>query len=182
MEHIAIDLGSKHSQVCVRDSTGAITEEARRSTAELGRWLASRAPARVVLETCTEAFRLAGVAQRHGHEVRVVAATLGGGALHEHLLRHRAPALLSARRRGPLIAFIWSRQTHVNRRCDRSSSGRRFKGSRACRYGTSTTAISSTIGTPWPALARVSRPSMPSPARFSSNIPFTSRGLAAARS
>jgi transposase len=76
MDHIAIDLGSKDSQVCVRDSTGAITEEARRSTAELGRWLASRAPARVVLETCTEAFRLAGVAQRHGHEVRVVAATL----------------------------------------------------------------------------------------------------------
>jgi transposase len=60
----------------VRDSTGAITEEARRSTTELGRWLATRAPARVVLETCTEAFRLAGVAQQHGHEVRVVAATL----------------------------------------------------------------------------------------------------------
>jgi hypothetical protein len=76
MEHIGIDLRSKDSQVCVRDSTGAITEEARRSTAELDRWLASRVPARVVLETCTEAFRLAGVAQRHGHEVRVVAATL----------------------------------------------------------------------------------------------------------
>lgn len=76
MDHIGIDLGSRDSQLCVRNSEGAITEEARRPTAELSRWLANRAPARVVLETCTEAFRLAGVAQRHGHEVRVVGATL----------------------------------------------------------------------------------------------------------
>ena len=39
-------------------------------------WLARRAPARVVVETCTEAFRIAGRAQQHGHDVRVVAATL----------------------------------------------------------------------------------------------------------
>jgi transposase len=76
MDHIGIDLGSRDSQVCVRNSEGAITEEVRRPTAELSRWLATRAPARVVLETCTEAFRLAGVARRHGHDVRVVAATL----------------------------------------------------------------------------------------------------------
>jgi transposase len=76
MDHIAIDLGGRDSQVCVRNSAGAITEEARRPTTELSRWLANRPPARVILETCTEAFRLAGMAQRHGHEVRVVAATL----------------------------------------------------------------------------------------------------------
>jgi transposase len=76
MDHIGIDLGGRDSQVCVRNGAGAITVEARRPTMELGRWLATRAPARVVLETCTEAFRLAGAAQRHGHEVRVVAATL----------------------------------------------------------------------------------------------------------
>src|SRR5450759_635100 len=76
MDHIGIDLGGRDSQVCVRNSAGAITEEARRPTIELGRWLANRAPARVVLETCTEAFRLAAIAQRHGHDVRVVAATL----------------------------------------------------------------------------------------------------------
>jgi transposase len=75
MDHIGIDLGSRDSQVCVRNSAGEIIEEARRPTPDLGRWLANRAPARVVMETCTEAFRLAGVAQRHGHEVRVVAAT-----------------------------------------------------------------------------------------------------------
>jgi transposase len=78
MDHIGIDLGSRDSQVCVRNSAGAITEEGRRPTTELSRWLANRAPSRVVMETCTEAFRLAGVAQRHGHEVRVVAATLVG--------------------------------------------------------------------------------------------------------
>ena len=55
---------------------GEIIEEARRPTIGLGPWLASRDPARVVFETCTEAFRLAGVAQQHGHDVRVVAATL----------------------------------------------------------------------------------------------------------
>jgi transposase len=76
MDHIAIDLGSKESQVCVRNGSGEIIEEARRRTIELGPWLAARQTARVVLETCTEAFRVAGIAQRHGHEVRVVAATL----------------------------------------------------------------------------------------------------------
>lgn len=76
MNHIGIDLGSRDSQVCVRNSAGAIVEEARRPTTELGPWLATHASARVVLETCTEAFRLAGIAQRHGHDVRVVAATL----------------------------------------------------------------------------------------------------------
>ena len=57
MDHIGIDLGSRDSQVCVRNSAGDVVEEARRATRELGSWLATRAPARVVLETCTEAFR-----------------------------------------------------------------------------------------------------------------------------
>lgn len=76
MDHIGIDLGGKESQVCVRNSSGEIIEEARRRTTELGPWLAGRSAGRVVVETCTEAFRLAGLAQQHGHEVRVVAATL----------------------------------------------------------------------------------------------------------
>jgi transposase len=37
---------------------------------------AGRDPARVVFETSTGAFRLASIAQQHGHDVRVVAATL----------------------------------------------------------------------------------------------------------
>src|SRR5258705_11922101 len=76
MEHIGIDLGSRDSQVCIRNGTGQIVEEVRCRTAHLERLLASRPPARAVLETCTEAFRIAGKPQQHGHEVRVVAATL----------------------------------------------------------------------------------------------------------
>ena len=62
--------------MCVRNSEGVILEEARRPTRTLGPWLATRASARVIVETCTEAFRLAGIARQHGHEVRVVPATL----------------------------------------------------------------------------------------------------------
>lgn len=76
MDHIGIDLGSRESQVCVRNGAGEIIEEARRPTTGLARWLASRTPSRVIVETCTEAFRLAGLAGQQGHDVRVVAATL----------------------------------------------------------------------------------------------------------
>ena len=78
MEHIGIDLGSKESQVCIRSSAGAILEEVRCPTQQLGVFLANRTRGRVVLETCTEAFRIAALAIRHGHDVRVVAATLVG--------------------------------------------------------------------------------------------------------
>ena len=76
MDHIGIDLGGRDSQVCVRNDAGDIIEKARHATTALGASLATRAPARVVLETCTEAFRVAGIAQQQGHDVRVVAATL----------------------------------------------------------------------------------------------------------
>ena len=76
MENIGIDLGSKVSQVCVRNGVGVIVEEKRCRTDQVGRYLGKRAPGRVVLETCTEAFRIAGRARRQGHDVRVVAATL----------------------------------------------------------------------------------------------------------
>jgi len=36
------------------------------------------APAPVIVETCTEAFGLAGIGRQHGHAVRVVAATWFG--------------------------------------------------------------------------------------------------------
>lgn len=76
MEHIGIDLGSKESQVCVRAADGTIVGEWRWRTDRLAVFLESRPPARVILETCTEAFRIAARAQRVGHDVRVVAATL----------------------------------------------------------------------------------------------------------
>lgn len=76
MEHIGIDLGSKESQICVRSTAGDIVLERRWRTDRLGLFLRQRPAARVVLETCTEAFRVATAAMAAGHEVRVVAATL----------------------------------------------------------------------------------------------------------
>jgi len=76
MEHIAIDLGGKESQICVRSADGKIVEETRHSTAKLASYLKQRPPSRVVLETSSEAFKIADAALQAGHEVRVVPATL----------------------------------------------------------------------------------------------------------
>lgn len=76
MEHIAIDLGGKQSQVCVRSSDGKIVDEARVSTSELALYLAKRPASRVVFETCAESFHVADEAIKIGHDVRVVPATL----------------------------------------------------------------------------------------------------------
>lgn len=76
MEHIAIDLGGRESQLCVRAADGTILVEKRVKTAELARHLAQRGPSRVVLETCCEAFAIADAAKQSGHQVRVVPATL----------------------------------------------------------------------------------------------------------
>jgi hypothetical protein len=58
MEHLAIDLGGKESQICVRSSDGQIVEERRCRTAALPAYLATRPRSRVVVETCSEAFEL----------------------------------------------------------------------------------------------------------------------------
>jgi len=76
MDHIAIDLGSKESQVCVRTSDGQIVEERRVGTRSLGKYLATRPRSRVVLETCAEAFTVADAAKEAGHETVVVPASL----------------------------------------------------------------------------------------------------------
>lgn len=76
MEHVAIDLGGRESQVCVRAADGTILEERRISTRCLGTYLERRPPSRVVLETCAEAFGVADDALNLGHEARVVPATL----------------------------------------------------------------------------------------------------------
>ncbi len=66
MEHIAIDLGSRESQICRRNAAGDILEERRCGTGELETYLAAQAAAVVVVETCTEAFRIAEIARRCG--------------------------------------------------------------------------------------------------------------------
>jgi transposase len=76
MEHLAIDLGGKESQICVRSSDGQIVEERRCRTLRLPAYLATRPRSRVVVETCSEAFGIADAALSIGHEVRVVPGTL----------------------------------------------------------------------------------------------------------
>jgi transposase len=76
MQHVAIDLGGRESQVCVRDSEGQVLLEQRVATRTLGIFLKRQPHSRVVLETCAEAFRIADLALGCEHEVRVVPATL----------------------------------------------------------------------------------------------------------
>lgn len=76
MNHVAIDLGSKESQVCIRQADGTIVVEKKHPTWRLGDWMKDWSPSRVILETSSEAFRIADAARSAGHEVRVVPATL----------------------------------------------------------------------------------------------------------
>ncbi len=76
MDHIAIDLGSRESQICVRSADGTILEERRWATSKLRSYLQRRPPSRVIVETCAEAFRVADTARELGHDPRVVPATL----------------------------------------------------------------------------------------------------------
>jgi transposase len=76
MNHVAIDLGGKESQICIRRSDGTIVAEDRRPTRSLRKYLASLERGRVVVETCAEAFAVADAARETGHEAIVVPATL----------------------------------------------------------------------------------------------------------
>lgn len=77
MEHIAIDLGARESQICVRSDNGEIVDERRYPTAHLRRYLAKRAPgARVLVESSSEAFAVADLARSCGHQVRVIPSSL----------------------------------------------------------------------------------------------------------
>lgn len=76
MDRIAIDLGGRQSQICIRDDVAKILDEKRVSTGSLGLFLAQRARSQVILETSTEAFHIADQALKYGHQVRVVPATL----------------------------------------------------------------------------------------------------------
>ena len=76
MQHVAIDLGGKESQVCIRSEDGKIVRETKVPTRKLATFLQRQPSSRVVLETCAEAFHVADLAIERGHEVRVVPATL----------------------------------------------------------------------------------------------------------
>jgi transposase len=76
MQHVAIDLGGKESQICVRDAKEKILDERKYPTKRLGEYLAKQPKSRVILETSAEAFAVADLARNAGHDVRVVPATL----------------------------------------------------------------------------------------------------------
>ena len=76
MQHIAVDLGKRESQVCVRSGDGAILHESRIPTSSLARFFKKQPHSRVILETCAEAFCVTDQALAQEHEVRVVPATL----------------------------------------------------------------------------------------------------------
>lgn len=76
MQHIAIDLGKKESQICVRSLNGEILHESKVATSSLARFFKKQPHSRVILETCSEAFSVADQALACEHQVRVVPATL----------------------------------------------------------------------------------------------------------
>jgi len=76
VKHVAIDLGGRESQICIRDANGTIVEERRYPTRSLERVMKQWEPSRVIVETCSEAFSVADSAKALGHQVRVVPATL----------------------------------------------------------------------------------------------------------
>lgn len=100
MEHVAIDLGGRESQVCVRASDGTLVEERRLPTRSLVQWLDDRATSKVIMETCSESFEIADRAIARGHDVRIVPSTLvkslGVGARRTKNDRRDAQALSEA--------------------------------------------------------------------------------------
>jgi transposase len=77
MDHVAIDLGGRKSQVCVRGADGRIKREAVVATNELAAFFATqKEPVRVIIESSAEAFAVADAARAANHDVRVVAAAL----------------------------------------------------------------------------------------------------------
>jgi transposase len=77
VKHIAIDLGGRESQVCIRNESGELLQEGKHPTAEIAAiFRQQKQKSRVIVETSAEAFKIADAALQQGHEVRVVPATL----------------------------------------------------------------------------------------------------------
>jgi transposase len=76
MQHAAIDLGSRESQICIRQPDGAIVEERKHPTRKLPELFKTWPASRVVMEASAEAFKIADAALAAGHQVRVVPGTL----------------------------------------------------------------------------------------------------------
>jgi transposase len=70
---VGLDLGDRHSQVCVLDASGSIVEESRIPTTLTGvrRYFSARSRWRVVLEVGTHSPWVSRLVREHGHEVLV---------------------------------------------------------------------------------------------------------------
>lgn len=75
MNHIALDLGGRKTQVCIRDEEGRIVREFACKTQDVVRRL-PEGPGRVVLETCAEAFAVADGLEERGLAPVVVPSVL----------------------------------------------------------------------------------------------------------
>jgi transposase len=76
VNHVAIDLGGRESQICIRTADGTIVDERKVPTRKLEKLVGEWNRSRVILETSAEAFRIADAVLAAGHDVRVVPATL----------------------------------------------------------------------------------------------------------
>lgn len=76
MRHAAIDLGSKESQICIRQADGTILEEGKLPTRKLPEVFKAWPTSRVVMEASAEAFQIADAVLAAGHQVRVVPGKL----------------------------------------------------------------------------------------------------------
>lgn len=76
MHHAAIDLGSRESQICIRQPDGTIVEERKHPTRKLPEVFKTWPASRVVMEASAEAFKIADAALAAGHQVRVVPGKL----------------------------------------------------------------------------------------------------------
>jgi transposase len=76
MQHAAIDLGTKESQICIRQPDGTIVEERKHPTRKLTELVKTWPTSRVVMEVSAEAFKIADAALAAGHQVRVVPGKL----------------------------------------------------------------------------------------------------------
>lgn len=75
MNHIALDLGGRKTQVCIRDQVGTIVQEFSCATEEVVRRLPAE-PGRVIVETCAEAFSVADELEERGFSAVVVPSVL----------------------------------------------------------------------------------------------------------
>jgi len=72
VEHIGIDLGTRHSHVVALSASGRVRLRQRVETRELASWLAKRRASRVVMEACTQSPVIASCALEAGHHTTVV--------------------------------------------------------------------------------------------------------------